>query len=114
MPGWVQSWTVIFDKHHILDQIKRNLEIVATIFLHTNTFTQHALPKIFQEVGIFTAEKMGIIQENYKMITERLQVSYAPHRKYMASRPSQLREPSIYQCRLIFSNLMAFRPTSTS
>jgi hypothetical protein len=48
VPGWVQSWTVIFDKHHILDQIKRNLEVVATIFLHPNTFTQHALPKIFQ------------------------------------------------------------------
>lgn len=55
VPGWVQSWTIIFDKHHVLDQIKKNMEVIATIYLHTNTFTQHALPQIFSEIGIFTA-----------------------------------------------------------
>jgi len=25
VPGWVQSWMVIFDKHGILAQIKQNL-----------------------------------------------------------------------------------------
>jgi tyrosine aminotransferase len=73
VPGWVQSWTILFDKHHILEQIKRNMEVIATIYLHTNTFTQHALPKIFKEIGIFTADKMGIIQQNYHTITQKLE-----------------------------------------
>ena len=76
VPGWVQSWTIIFDKHRILDQIKKNMEVIATIFLHTNTFTQHALPKIFSEIGIFTAQKMDIIHNNYKLITQKLEVIF--------------------------------------
>jgi len=46
VPGWVQSWTVIFDKHKILAQIKKNLEVMATLYLHTNTFIQHAMSKV--------------------------------------------------------------------
>lgn len=72
MPGWVQSWTVIFDKHHILDQIKRNLEVVATLFLHTNTFTMHSMPQILKEIGIFTASQMPAIHQNYLALTDRL------------------------------------------
>ena len=74
VPGWVQSWTIIFDRRHILDQIKKNMEVIATIFLNTNTFTQLALPKIFSEIGIFTAQKMDIIHNNYKHITQKLEV----------------------------------------
>lgn len=94
MPGWVQSWTVIFDKNNILDQVKRNLEVVATIFLHTNTFTQYALPKIFSEVGIFTAEKMGIIYENYKAVTLRLTVSVSLPRLFPDFEPCRHKELS--------------------
>ena len=69
VPGWVQSWTVIFDKHKILEQIKKNLEVVATIFLHTNTFIQHAMPKILKEVGLFTTQQMPLIQVNYQQLS---------------------------------------------
>ena len=61
VPGWVQSWTIIFDKHHILDQIKKNLEVIATIFLHTNTFVQQSMPQILNEVGLFTTNEMPAI-----------------------------------------------------
>ena len=65
VPGWVQSWTIIFDKHGILSQIKSNLEVVGTVFLHTNTFTQFALVDILREYGIFTRHQMPAIQKNY-------------------------------------------------
>lgn len=61
VPGWVQSWTITFDKHHILDQIKKNLEVIATIFLHTNTFVQQSMPQILNEVGLFTTNEMPAI-----------------------------------------------------
>lgn len=62
VPGWVQSWTVIFDKHKIFDKIKQNLEVMATIYLHTNTFIQHGMSKLLGEVGIFTTKNMPMIQ----------------------------------------------------
>lgn len=46
VPGWVQSWAVIFDKNHYLKHIKQNLAVTGTIFLHTNVFTQHSLVEI--------------------------------------------------------------------
>lgn len=94
VPGWVQSWTIVFDKNNILDQVKRNLEVVATIFLHTNTFTQRALPKIFEEVGIFTAEKMDVIYENYKAVSLKFTVSASLLRLFPDFEPCRPKEPS--------------------
>jgi aspartate/methionine/tyrosine aminotransferase len=74
VPGWVQGWTVIFDKHKILEQVKKNLEVMATIYLHTNTFIQHSMGKILGEVGIFTTKNMPLIQENYQKLSDRIKV----------------------------------------
>lgn len=75
VPGWVQSWTVFFDKHKIFDQLKKNLEVMATIYLHTNTFIQHGMGKLLGELGIFTSKNMPLIQENYKQLYEKTKVT---------------------------------------
>ncbi len=62
MPGWTTSWLIIFDKNGYLNQIKQNLNVVSTIFLHNNKFTQEALLKILREVGLFTQNLMGKVQ----------------------------------------------------
>ena len=36
---------------------------MATIFLHTNTFIQHGMGPLLNELGIFTANNMSLIQE---------------------------------------------------
>lgn len=74
MPGWVQSWTVVVDKHQILSQIKDNLNVIATIFLHTNSFIQHSMPQLLEEVGIFTSKNMDKLHENYLRLFERINV----------------------------------------
>lgn len=71
MPGWVQSWTALFDKHSVLDQIRHNLEVLATIFLHTNTFTQFGLVEVLREVGVFTQHNMGEIEINHNNLAVR-------------------------------------------
>jgi hypothetical protein len=74
VPGWVQSWTVVVDKHQILSQIKDNLNVIATIFLHTNSFIQHSMPQLLEEVGIFTSKNMDKLHENYLRLFERINV----------------------------------------
>lgn len=54
VPGWSTSWTVIFDKHNYLQNIWKNISTCGMIFLHTNKFTQLALPEILDKVGLFT------------------------------------------------------------
>lgn len=56
MPGWCTSWTVIFDKNHYLDGIWKNILTCGMIYLHTNKFTQSALPELLEKVGQFTRE----------------------------------------------------------
>ena len=63
VPGWCTSWAVIFDKNNYLAQIRHNLGVASTPFLHSNKFTQIALPKLLDEVGIFTTEKLKDVKE---------------------------------------------------
>ena len=44
VPGWSTSWSVIFDKNGYLERVWKNILTSCTIFLHTNKFTQIALP----------------------------------------------------------------------
>ena len=54
VPGWCTSWTVVFDKHNYLGNIWKNVATSGMIFLHSNKFTQMALPEILEKVGLFT------------------------------------------------------------
>ena len=72
VPGWVQSWTVVVDKHDIFEQLKKNLEVVATLFLHTNTFVQHSMPQILDEIGLIAEKNMGEIQKTYQYLLGKL------------------------------------------
>lgn len=54
MPGWCTSWTVIFDKNHYLADIWRNILTCGMIYLHSNKFTQLALPELIDKVGQFS------------------------------------------------------------
>lgn len=65
VPGWCTSWTILFDKNGYLHNIERNLGILCTIFLHTNRMTQEALPELIETVGIFTHDKMDIIEQKH-------------------------------------------------
>lgn len=76
VPGWVQSWTVVVDKHDIFEQLKKNLEVVATLFLHTNTFVQHSMPQIFDEIGLIAEKNMGEIQKTYQYLLSKLSVQF--------------------------------------
>ncbi len=76
VPGWVQSWTVVVDKYDIFEQLKKNLEVVATLFLHTNTFVQHSMPQIFDEIGLIAEKNMGEIQKTYQYLLSKLSVQF--------------------------------------
>jgi hypothetical protein len=85
----------VVDKHKIFSQLKENLNVVATIFLHTNTFVQHSMPKILEELGIFTEKNMGKIQEISSKLIEKLNVVFLLSRLSRGSRLFLLKEPSI-------------------
>lgn len=76
VPGWVQSWTVVVDKYDIFEQLKKNLEVVATLFLHTNTFVQHSMPQILDEIGLIAEKNMGEIQKTYQYLLSKLSVQF--------------------------------------
>lgn len=77
VPGWVQSWTVVVDKYDIFEQLKKNLEVVATLFLHTNTFVQHSMPQILDEIGLIAEKNMGEIQKTYQYLLGKLSVQFS-------------------------------------
>jgi hypothetical protein len=43
---------VVFDKHNYVANIWKNVATSGMIFLHTNKFTQMALPELLEKVGI--------------------------------------------------------------
>lgn len=49
VPGWCTSWTVIFDKHKYLENVWYNIGICGMTFLHSNKFTQTALPELIEK-----------------------------------------------------------------
>jgi hypothetical protein len=38
---------MIYDKNDYLSEVRSNLEKLSTVFLHTNVFTQRAIPELF-------------------------------------------------------------------
>ncbi len=68
VPGWSTSWTILFDKHNYLVDVWKNVLTTGMIFLHTNKFTQQALPNILDKVGLFTQKPIC----NTKSIHDKL------------------------------------------
>lgn len=73
VPGWSTSWIIIYDLKNRLGDVKVNLGKCATIFLHTNVFTQKALPKILDGLGgaTFSQNFMGSIEATHNSLLER-------------------------------------------
>ena len=73
VPGWCTSWLIIYDPAKHLNEIRTNLEKLASIFLHTNVFTQRALPGILDKLGGPNHSKrfMHDIEKNHDMLVER-------------------------------------------
>lgn len=51
VPGWCTSWVIIYDENKHMSEIKTIFEKEASIFLHTNVFTQKALPGLLAVSG---------------------------------------------------------------
>lgn len=76
VPGWCTSWLIIYDPAKHLLEIRTNLEKLASIFLHTNTFTQRALPGMLDRLDGANHSKAFIneVQKNHDMLFERFKV----------------------------------------
>jgi len=67
VPGWCTSWLIIYDPAGHLKEIRTNLEKSASIFLHSNVFTQRALPGILDKLNGAEHSKtfIGEVQRNH-------------------------------------------------
>lgn len=80
VPGWCTSWSVIFDRHNYLEQVWKNIQTTGMIFLHSNKFTQLALPDVLEKVGLFNKEPI----QKTKDIHDKLLVTFNSMKGYKA------------------------------
>jgi len=74
VPGWSTSWTVIVDKNKYIEQIRQNLAVISTIFLHTNKFVMESLDELVDKVGQFMVTHMPSIELIAKDMAMRVSV----------------------------------------
>jgi aspartate/methionine/tyrosine aminotransferase len=74
VPGWSTSWTVLFDKHNYLDEVRHNLAVASTIFLHSNKFTQISLPELLELEKTLTTDRFISVKENHDWLFNELEV----------------------------------------
>ena len=51
------------------------MEVLCTLFLHSNKFTMVALPELIEKLGIFTTEKLGLVEEVHDYLFEEMKVN---------------------------------------
>jgi aspartate/methionine/tyrosine aminotransferase len=116
VPGWCTSWLIIYDPAKHLNEIRTNLEKLASIFLHTNVFTQRALPGILDKLGGPNHSKrfMHDIEKNHDMLVERFKVKISLLRPGTALRFTRRRAHSTSPLRSISNSSASSNPTETS
>lgn len=77
VPGWCTSWLIIYDPANHLSEIRVNLEKSASIFLHTNVFTQRALPGILDKLqgAEHCRSFMADLKKTHDMLVDRFKVA---------------------------------------